>query len=568
MAVNAVCEQFESDRRAGRHPRIEDAVANWTDPGRSALLAELIALEIELRRGRAERPTHAEYVERFRDDSAVVSAVFDSREVRSFDDGATIVRAHTVTAAPDDSACDPSSLFGEYELGEEIGRGGMGIVFKARHRKLNRIVALKMSLNGHYSLSTELERFRLEAEVAANLDHPNIVPVYDEGEHGGRLFFSMKLVEGGSLAQEISRFLEDPLAAARLLAAVARAIHFAHTRGAIHCDLKPANILLDEAGQPHVTDFGLARRFGSDSALTATGALLGTPSYMAPEQASGSRKELTPAADIYGLGAILYELLTGQPPFRAPSVMETVVLVLEREPEPPRSLRASVPVELEQICLKCLEKSPKERYPSAHVVAESLEQFLRGEAIAGTTIWQRLRRWTRREPELVSRLGGLGLMIALTQYNYATAPHPRFKMHYAIQSAFFLWGIASVFFQTLLRRGYYAEFARFAWSATDMIALTSVLYVINGQNNALIVGYPLLIAASGLWFRVPLVWFTTGLAMAAYSGLILATTFRQPAGVESNDYPNIFLAALLVTGFVVARQVKRFWALSRYYEIR
>jgi serine/threonine-protein kinase len=289
---------------------------------------------------------------------------------------------------------------------------------------------------------------------------------------------------------------------------------------------------------------------------------------MAPEQASGRRKELTPAADVYGLGAILYELLTGRPPFRAGTVMETVVLVLEREPESPRRISPKVPAELEQICLKCLEKSPRERFASAEELAENLEQYLRGETVAGERVGQRLRRWTRREPELVARLGGLGVMILLTQYNYVTSPQPLFWMHYAIQTELALWAIASVLFQSFLRRDRFSDLIRYSWAATDILALTGVLLLINGIESPLLVGYSLLIAASGLWFRVRLVWFTTILAMVGYCVLFAEWLARRGADTHAALYPNIVLAALAVTGFVVARQVKRFWALSVYYENR
>jgi serine/threonine protein kinase/tetratricopeptide (TPR) repeat protein len=289
---------------------------------------------------------------------------------------------------------------GDYELLEEIGRGGQGVVFRARQKSLSRIVALKVIGLGQWATPAHLKRFRLEAEAAASLDHPCIVPIYEVGERDGQCYFSMKCVEGGQLDEVTQQRPMSVRQAAELIAKVARTVHYAHEHGILHRDIKPGNILLDAKGEPHLTDFGLARLVESESTVTRTLEVLGTPSYMAPEQAVGDNAKLTRTTDVYGLGAVLYQLLTGHPPFAGGTTYETIKLLLETEPGPPRLWNPKVDRDLSTICLKCLEKDPQRRYSSALALAEDLERWLRHEPIQARRIGVigRGKKWLQRNP--------------------------------------------------------------------------------------------------------------------------------------------------------------------------
>jgi serine/threonine-protein kinase len=422
--LDQVCNDFEAGWRGGSRPRVEDYLPAEESAARTALLHELVVLDAYYRRRSGEQPQAADYRTRFPDldpawlgealsasDAGGRGAEPDARQTPSSTGAATEVLAPVV----------PLRSFGDYQLLAEIAHGGMGIVYRARQVSLGRLVAVKMIRSGQLATPAERLRFRTEAQAAAHLDHPNIVPVYEVGEEQGQPYFSMKLVEGSSLAQVVRNgqwpvgSAEGARSAAKLIATVARAVHYAHQRGILHRDLKPANILLDERGEPHVTDFGLAKRLQDDSRLTQSGAPLGTPSYMSPEQASGTA-ELTTASDTYGLGAILYEGLTGRPPFQGATALETLQQVQRQEVPSLRLLCPQLPHDLDIICRKCVEKQPSQRYGSALALAEDLERWLRGEPIEAraTGRVERTWRWCRRNPAVANLSAlALGLLLAV-----------------------------------------------------------------------------------------------------------------------------------------------------------
>ena len=439
--IDAICRRFEADWRQGKAQAIDHYLGDVSEEGRAVLRSELDALV----------PRAAEAPDTEGSPATAVSNVVDAPTVPPAEaltpvhEEATIApgvigecadshkRQDAATLDYSPSSPDPGiprqpspegredkkstrvRYFGDYEIIREIAHGGMGVVFEARQVSLDRTVALKMILAGQLADDNDVKRFHTEAEAAAKLDHPGIVPIFEVGQHEGQHYFSMGFVEGQSLSH---RLADGPLPAreaAELIRRVSEAIEYAHQHGVIHRDLKPANILLDSNDNPRVTDFGLAKKIQGDSGLTGSGQIMGTPSYMPPEQAGGKRGEVGPAADVYSLGATLYALTTGRPPFQAATAMDTVLQVLSDEPVSPRRLNPALPRDLETICLKCLEKDPGKRYARAAALGEDLRRYLSGEPIVArpVTRLERAVKWTRRKPAIAALLALVAMVTAL-----------------------------------------------------------------------------------------------------------------------------------------------------------
>ncbi len=454
--------------------------------------------------------------------------------------------------------------FGDYELLEKIAHGGMGIVFKARQVSLNRLVAIKMILSGQLAGQDEIQRFYIEAEAAGKLDHAGIVPVFDVGNDQGQHFFSMAFVEGQSLSARIKEGPLPPREAATLIKKIAVAIQFAHDHGIVHRDLKPGNVLLDKRDEPRITDFGLAKRVEGDSNLTTTGMILGTPSYMPPEQAAG--KKIEASADIYSLGAILYAMLTGHPPFEASSQLETIFQVLQDEPVAPRKIDNSIPRDLEAICLKCLEKNANARYTTAAELSADVQRFLAGEPIqAKNDIRRRLRKWATREPVLVAHLAATLVLLAILWVTYwvwgENPPGREHNLHQLKGNIGLLTGLALIvlLLQKTQNTFQTRSLIPFAWAAINPIFLTIALYwngyprngePLDGEPLAWLLSlYFLLIVTSCFFRRAELVAITTIVSLVGFA--ILAVHFFENSVAHSPSYMVLFGANLVGTGVLL-----------------
>lgn len=479
--------------------------------------------------------------------------------------GCCTLNAESIAIASDSSVRALPRDLGPYRLEAEIGRGGMGIVYRARHRSLGSAVAVKVIRSSEWASEDEIRRFLREAQAASRLRHPNVVAVHDVGEVDGLHFLAMQWIEGCNLAQQLKLSEVSLDRVCELMIPVARAVDYLHSQGIIHRDLKPANILIDRSGTPMVTDFGLAKVFNAEETRTATGLVVGTPAYMSPEQAWGSSEELSSASDVYSLGCLLYELLTGRPPFAERNPLEQLLRLRDGEPLPPRQLNRTVPPDLQQICLCCLEKQPHRRYASAGALADDLERFLRREPLAvRPTSWgRRIVRWSRREPALVSRLVAFITMAGIVQIADLAAGQRR-SPYVPEMSILAVWAICSFVLQKVLNRNRTSNAVRLVWIGVDALCVTAALAVAEGPLESLVVGYALLIVASALWFQPGLIWMTTAASIVAYFWLI--AEHGSPA--TPMHYPFIVAGVLIVIGAVMAGIIDYLLAVVRRRSVR
>ncbi len=455
-------------------------------------------------------------------------------------------------------------VFGEYEILEEIDRGGMGVVYRARHVLLSRIVALKVIRSGELASDEEVHRFRSEAEAAAALSHPGIVPIYEVGMLGDLVYYTMAYIEGQNLVDLAAAGPLDPIEAARIVHKMCLAIEHAHRAGVFHRDLKPANVLVDRNGQPIIIDFGLAKIAHHDHQLTSTGQLLGTPAYMPPEHAAGRIREVNAGFDVYSLGAILYFLCAGQPPFSGPTPFDVLMQVLDREPPNPSKLNRRVSVDLDYICHRALEKQPSDRYQRAEDLAADLQAVLRGDSIdcPREALIAKLEGWWRREPILVSHVCGIVATAIIVGISFLARGEPSAPFPFRML-LLFIWLMACYALQFWVLRARWRDVACLSWATVDVVIYTTLIAFADPPRSMLLIGYPMLIVASSLFYRQRFVLFMTAacaVGFLALGWLVPKDDFVKP------DFAAIFLMGLAVIGLSLLSTIRRIRGFSRFYD--
>ncbi len=531
--IDRICDDFEGVWRQGQTPLIDDFLGSADEPFRSRLFEELLLSELEIRCQDGITVDTGMYTAQFPDRKKQVLAVIDQFWSAASKRSRGAVQEDAASSLSLGS-CSESELigreYGNYRLLQEVARGGMGIVFKAYDRKLQRTVALKMILDRNLASKEAVQRFYTEAEMAAGLNHSGIVPVYDVGSHAGQHFYAMGFVEGPTLSEELRRRRFSMEESACLIRDVASAVAYAHEHGVVHRDLKPGNILMSPEGQPLITDFGLAKRTDQPSHLTMPGQILGTPGYMAPEQAAGDVEHAGVPADVYALGAILYHLLTGHPPFR--TALDALVCVLEQDPVPPRVLNRRVPRDLNVICMKCLNKNPADRYASVKELANDLQSYLDGELIQArpASFRRRLQRWGRHRPRLASVLLTMGAFYIHHLISRAMGnPGSSGLFHWQTTGTILFVCCYAWFYQTLLMRPRAKRAVLYAWVGTDIVVFTLfVIFAAGGPHSPIVVIYFCMVASAALAFDRYMVWWVTAACMISYALLIPASRWYDP----------------------------------------
>ena len=480
---------------------------------------------------------------------------------------------------------DPAGkCFGDYEIIKLIARGGMGVVYKARQISLNRTVALKMIQAGELAGEQEVKRFQAEAEAAAKLEHPCIVPIFEVGVIDDTRYFSMAFVEGPSLADKIAEGPIAPYEAAELTMKIAEAVDYAHQRGIIHRDLKPGNVLLTTKPQsthpdstdsrssgvsleksfyspsqylPKLTDFGLAKHIGDNSELTEAGQILGTPSYMSPEQAAGRHETIDERSDIYSIGAILYAALTGHAPHHKESKLETILHVINEDPRHVRDHDRRIPKPLAIIAHKCLEKKPGDRYQSASELADDLKRCLNREPIVAkpASVLSQIWRWSRQRPALAVTVASL-LVFYLCYLSSAYLIWPEAEPTYStatITLLVFIWlGVAAIFQTLIIKLPNWKEGLTYVWASLDVVMFTAILATARGVESPALVVYPLLVAGTGLRYRIGLVWMVSAVCLAGYWWLLLASSnWLEPGSNIARSAPIYFSLCLIIIALIM-----------------